>query len=90
MVDEDTPTLESVRRARGLTQAQLGEAWGLSKGYISRLENGEKPFTLELALKAEVWSGGALAAEELVSGEERELLADFRRQVVADAEEARA
>jgi transcriptional regulator with XRE-family HTH domain len=93
MVEAKPPTLESVRRERGLTQEQLARELGLrSKGYISRLENGEKPFSLEIALRAEIWSGGLLSADELVDGEERELLAAYRRQVLETAEpdEARA
>lgn len=60
--------LESIRRRRGLTQAQLAEELELgskSKGYISRLENGRQEIGLRLALRIERWSGGELRAADI-------------------------
>lgn len=59
--------LETFRKSRGLTQAQLAEALGLrSKSYISRLETGAgPPASLRLALRIEQYSGGLVKAASL-------------------------
>lgn len=72
--------VDSFRKSRGLSQTKFGRALGLgpkSKGYVSRLENGRQPWTLQLALKAEQVSGGELKAAELCP-EAAELLASQR------------
>lgn len=59
--------LETFRKSRGLTQADLAKALGLrSKSYISRLETGAGPgASLRLALKIERFSGGLVKAADL-------------------------
>lgn len=61
--------LESFRKQRGLTQAQLAEALGIrSKSYISRLETGVGPEpSLRLALAIEKFTGGQVRAADLSS-----------------------
>ncbi|MFF4186791.1 helix-turn-helix domain-containing protein [Streptomyces sp. NPDC001691] len=44
------PRLRALRRARGTTLAQLGEATGISLSTLSRLESGQRKPTLELLL----------------------------------------
>jgi transcriptional regulator with XRE-family HTH domain len=62
--------LESFRKSRGLSQAQLAIELGLvSKGYVSRLERGVTPYPVTLALRIEAWSGGAIRAFELIDEE---------------------
>ena len=45
---EVTPPLRAWRRHRGLTLDALAERTGVSKGYLSRIENIRKPGTLDL------------------------------------------
>jgi transcriptional regulator with XRE-family HTH domain len=59
-------SLESVRKARGLSQEQLARELGLrSKGYISDIESGRQRASLKLALKIEKWSDGQVKAADL-------------------------
>ncbi|MFG2721971.1 helix-turn-helix domain-containing protein [Streptomyces sp. NPDC048416] len=44
------PRLRALRRARGTTLAQVGEATGISLSTLSRLESGQRKPTLELLL----------------------------------------
>ncbi|MCJ2071344.1 XRE family transcriptional regulator [Methylobacterium sp. J-030] len=43
--------VKALRRRRGLTLEQLSAATGLNKGYLSRIENGEKVPSISTALK---------------------------------------
>ena len=45
---EGVPPLRAWRRHRGLTLDALAERTGVSKGYLSQIENGRKPGTLDL------------------------------------------
>jgi transcriptional regulator with XRE-family HTH domain len=69
----DSPLL-TFRKSRGLSQDAAGNELGLSKSYLSKLENGIEVASLRLGLQIERWSGGVLRAEWLVSAEDRELL----------------
>lgn len=60
--------LASFRKSRGLSQEQCASELGLarsSKGWISEIENGERPASLRLALKIETWSSGRVKAATL-------------------------
>jgi len=51
----DGPTLRAERRRRGLTQAELADALGVSANTIARWERGEMPTPgrmLDLAMRA--------------------------------------
>lgn len=73
-------TPESFRKERGLTQEQLGEELGgFGKTYISGLETGAVAWTVELALKMQLISGGIVRAADLVPQEKRELIEQFDR-----------
>ncbi len=76
--------LITYRESLGLTQEQAANQLDLnSKGYFSRLERGEEQWPLRLALKAERWSDGHVAADSLVALEDAELLASHRALAVA-------
>ena len=45
---EGIPPLRAWRRHRGLTLDALAHRIGISKGYLSQIENGRKPGTLDL------------------------------------------
>ncbi len=69
--------LVAMRKERGLTQQQFAAVLGVrSKVYVSQLENGVCPFTIELALKAERWVEGEIRAPDLLPLEQAELLQD--------------
>ncbi|GHC39420.1 hypothetical protein GCM10010507_11510 [Streptomyces cinnamoneus] len=59
--------LRRLRRGRGMSLAELSRLAFYSKGYLSKVENGEKPLTLELARSCDqaLDTGGEL--ERLVS-----------------------
>lgn len=74
--------VESFRKSRDWTQERLAAALGVeSKGYISSLENGSKPWPMELALKMQLVSDGAVPARSLLPKDKRDLL----DQVIAQA-----
>ena len=74
-------TSESYRRSKDWTQDDLAERLGIaSKGYISRLENGEQDWPLELALRMQLLSEGEVLARDLVPEDKRELLDQLIRQ----------
>lgn len=64
--------VRSIRRKNGITLDQLAEATGLNKGYLSRIESGEKTPSiatlLKLAEALEV-STGQLFGEEVAKGD---------------------
>jgi transcriptional regulator with XRE-family HTH domain len=65
------------RRQRGLTLEQCCPLIGLglkSKGHLSRLESGQIPWPLRLALRVEAWSGGEVRAADLVHEKDAALL----------------
>jgi transcriptional regulator with XRE-family HTH domain len=69
--------LAAFRASRGITLEQCAAELGLSrksKGYLSLIENGRIKPKLELALRIEAWSEGALKAPDLVSPEQAKLL----------------
>jgi DNA-binding XRE family transcriptional regulator len=58
--------LESFRKSRDLSQADLAKALGLrSKGYISSIERGTFPCPLKVALDIERYTGGLVTAASL-------------------------
>ena len=57
--------LVDFRERKGISlDAMAAELGFKSKGFLSRLENGERP-SLELALRIQVWSRGEVTAAEL-------------------------
>ena len=45
------PAIKSIRKARGWTQAQLAQLWGVTINFISQVENGRRgvaPRTMEI------------------------------------------
>ncbi len=71
--------LASYRKSRGVSQQQLADHLGIrSKAYVCALERKSKHPTVEMALKIQKWSEGAIRAEEL--------LPPKRAAVVADAQ----
>lgn len=67
-------TPKSFRESRNWTLEQMGERVGIaSKGYLSTLENGVD-WPLELALRMQLVSDGAVLARDLVPEDKRELL----------------
>ncbi len=55
IVDDFGRRVGELRRARGWTQAELAERWGVSLGYVQLVEHGRENLTLEsLALLASV------------------------------------
>jgi transcriptional regulator with XRE-family HTH domain len=76
--------LVALRKRRGLTQQQFAGVLGVrSKVYVSQLETGACPFTIELALKVDGWSGGEIKAPNLLSEELAFLLHSFARTAIA-------
>jgi transcriptional regulator with XRE-family HTH domain len=57
--------IRAFRKSRQLTLEQLGDALGVTKGYLSQIENGIEACSAPLALKLEKFSGGALNAADL-------------------------
>lgn len=45
-------TLRTIRDLRGVNATQLAAALGISRTYLSNIENGRKPLTQSLLLKA--------------------------------------
>src|SRR3546814_13901040 len=54
--------LRRLRRARGLTQAQLAERLGISSSYLNLIEHDRRNITVPLLLRPSEPSGLALAA----------------------------
>ena len=50
--------LERFMRAKGLTDESVADAVGVSRPYVTRLRQGKRSPSLELALKIEAWSEG--------------------------------
>jgi len=44
-------TIEEYRKGLGLTQKKLADKWGVTQGYISRLESGQKGLSFRLAVR---------------------------------------
>jgi transcriptional regulator with XRE-family HTH domain len=85
--------LVDVRKARGLTLEQLAVELGLkpsSKGFLSRIENGEEACPLRLALGIERWSNGEVLAAEIVTDDDAALLGNALARAAAEAEPAEA
>lgn len=64
--------VRSIRRRNGITLDQLAEATGLNKGYLSRIESGEKTPSIATLLKladALEVSTGQLFGEEVAKGD---------------------
>lgn len=58
--------LRTLRIERGLSVAQLADILGMSsRGRLSEMEHKKKPIPVHLALKIEVWSGGAIKAADI-------------------------
>jgi transcriptional regulator with XRE-family HTH domain len=67
-------TLAQYRALKKLTLGDMADQLDVkSKGYLSRVVNGE-PCSIDLALRIEGWSEGAVAAESVVSPADRDLL----------------
>lgn len=67
-------SLRAFRESKGLTQADVAEALGLSgKSYVSLIEGGA-PTPIRLALKIQLWSRGEVPAAGLVSEADAALL----------------
>jgi transcriptional regulator with XRE-family HTH domain len=71
------------RRFRGLTQEQLGERIGMSKASISRIENGETPYTQDvletLAIVLNTTPASLLAEDPRAEDGAWQLLAKLRQ-----------
>jgi transcriptional regulator with XRE-family HTH domain len=63
--------LRDYRKAMGWTLEQAEAKLGLSKSYLSELENGVRPWTLKAARKVEAKTRGRLKAAELLGFTER-------------------
>ena len=75
--------LPAYRRLKGLSQERAATELGLkSKGHLSNLEHGRAAFSLDLALRIEEWSGGQVAAVDLLPPD---VAARFRDAVVRAA-----
>lgn len=57
--------IRAFRKSRRLTLEQLGRSLGVTKGYLSQIENGGESCSAPLALKLEKFSDGALDAAKL-------------------------
>jgi transcriptional regulator with XRE-family HTH domain len=71
--------LAEYRRANNLSLEDCAVALGLkpsTKGFLSRIENGEEHFSIRLALRAQAWSRGELQVLELISEDDRKLFQD--------------
>ncbi len=67
--------LREYRKSRRLTQAACARELGLSsKSYISEIETGSQPASIDVALRIQRWSGGHVLARELLPPEKRTLL----------------
>ena len=67
--------LESFRETRGWTLERVAEELGLaSKAYLSDLQGGRQDWPLELALRMQLLSEGAVLARDLVPADKRALL----------------
>lgn len=63
--------LKSYRTRKGWTLDEAAAVLGLSKSYISELENGVRPWTLKAARKVEAKTRGGLKAAELLGFTEK-------------------
>jgi transcriptional regulator with XRE-family HTH domain len=66
--------LAEYRKQRGLKQADVAAAHGVSVAHVSQLENKVVRFTIRLALEVEDWSGGEVPADELLEPDDAKLL----------------
>ena len=81
-------TLAEYRRTCPITLEACAVELGLkpsTKGFLSRIENGEVPAPMRLALQIQAWSKGAVSARDLVSPEDRQLLDDAAAATPAEA-----
>jgi transcriptional regulator with XRE-family HTH domain len=56
--------IRTFRQSHGLTLKALGKEIGVTKGYLSQVENGE-PCSQAVALKLEKFSEGAIDASQI-------------------------
>lgn len=70
-VESDHP-LKRFRTARGLSMQALGDAVGVSKQTISRIESGEDDPSLALIRRIVAFADGALSANDFLHAPERE------------------
>ena len=80
--------LAEFRIRRGLSLEQCATQLGLkptSKGHLSRLENGQLPFPIKLALQIEAWSAGEVRAVELLKDDDARLLGGAIDRAPAEA-----
>lgn len=83
----DVHPLKAFRETRGLSQEAAASELGLrSKGYISSIESGTWPCPLKLALQIEQWSGGVVPAEQLLEGDDLDLLKATKERGAQPAE----
>lgn len=68
--------LKRLREERGLTQAALAQALGLSASYLNQLEKNQRPLTVPVLLKINAVFG--VDVQLFSEGEEGRLLADLR------------
>jgi predicted transcriptional regulator/transcriptional regulator with XRE-family HTH domain len=68
--------LRRLREERGLTQAAMAAALGLSTSYLSQLEKNQRPLTVPVLLKINAAFG--LDVQHFAEGEEARLVADLR------------
>ncbi len=67
--------LASFRKSRRISQRACAAALGFrGKSYISMLERGDRPMTVELALRIEKWSAGQVRASDILPPEKAALL----------------
>lgn len=75
--------IKSFRAARGLTLSALGSELGVTKGYLSQIENGA-PCSQAVALRLEAFSGGEVDAAAICPA-----VAAARKAVMGEATDAR-
>jgi putative transcriptional regulator len=67
VLDTDSP-LKAWRKRAGLRQQDVGESLGVTKAFISQLENGVCSASMELAVKIAELCGEAVPVTSLVRG----------------------
>lgn len=72
MAKEHALTIWRNKQNPAVTQEALGEALGVSRWWINRLETGKKQPSFDLAIKLERRTKGAVTAKDFASEQARE------------------
>lgn len=72
MAKEHALTIWRNKQNPAVTQEELGEALGVSRWWINRLETGKKKPSFDLAIKLELKTKGAVTAKDFASEQVRE------------------